>query len=98
MIPAESSPCEHAWRPTRWSCPGWDPSRPHEHGPQRADDEERPERDVRPPPDPARRQEHDEHDPGEEEREDRAGQGALTAGQQPDPDEQLDVAQPERPG
>ena len=72
------------------------PSRPQEDGPQRPDDEERPERDVRLPPDPARGQEHGQDDPGEEEREDRAGQRAFATGQQPHADEQLDVAQPER--
>ena len=46
--------------PPRRRRPGRD--LPDEHGPDRADDEERPERHVGPPPDPASRQQQDEHD------------------------------------
>ena len=72
-------------------------SGPDEDPPERAEDQERPERHVRPPVDPPRREQHDQHDARR-----RAGPPASPVSarsepeHQPDPDQQLHVADPER--
>src|SRR4029079_4456037 len=98
MIRAKSRSCAATWRLTRWSryrglCSG-----PDEDRPQRPEDEERSERDVRPPTDPFRREQDDDDDPAEDEREDDAPERPAAPRQQADADQQLDVAQPERAG
>jgi hypothetical protein len=70
-------------------------SRRDEDPPQGAEDQERPERDVRPPADPARDEQHAEHEPGGEQPGQDPADRPRQPEHQPDPDQQLHVAHPE---
>src|SRR4051812_28366679 len=66
----------------RWSARSGTISRPDEDRPQRAQDEERSERDVRAATDPARREQDDDDDATEDEREDDAAERPTATGEQ----------------
>ena len=69
-----------------------------EDAPDRAEEQERAVRHEGPPTDPARREQDDEDHAGGEQPREEAGECAHQPGHQPDPGEELHVAEPERPG
>jgi hypothetical protein len=74
------------------------PSDADEDPPERAEDQERPERDERLAADPARRQQHRQHETRGEQARHEPGESPDQAEHQPDPGEQVDVAEAERAG